>query len=159
MNMVVVEYPDYEVFPDGTIVSSYSGKPLKPTPNIRGYMYVSLNGRKLYVHRLVAKAFVEGYFPGAEINHKDEDKANNRADNLEWITHERNCNYGTRNKRAGEKHRRPVAAYKDGKEVARFESLSAASKMTGIHISCIGAAATGKKCKTAGGFEWRYLGG
>ena len=31
-----------------------------------------------------------------EVNHIDEDKDNNRADNLEWCKHVDNCNYGTR---------------------------------------------------------------
>lgn len=32
----------------------------------------------------------------AEVNHKDEDKHNNRVDNLEWISRQDNLRYGTR---------------------------------------------------------------
>jgi hypothetical protein len=42
--------------------------------------------RKYRVHRLVAQAFVPGYFEGASVDHKDGNKLNNRADNLEWVT-------------------------------------------------------------------------
>lgn len=38
------------------------------------------------VHRLVAKVFVPGAFEGADVNHKDAVKTNNRAENLEWVT-------------------------------------------------------------------------
>lgn len=42
------------------------------------------------VHRIVAKVFVFGYFEGADVNHKDAVKTNNRAENLEWVTRTRN---------------------------------------------------------------------
>lgn len=41
------------------------------------------------VHRLVAFAFPEicgEYFDGADIDHKDTDPTNNRAENLHWVT-------------------------------------------------------------------------
>ena len=48
------------------------------------------------VHRLVAEAFVENPFPNEYkyINHKDENKRNNKADNLEWCTAKYNLTYG-----------------------------------------------------------------
>ena len=59
-----------------------------------GYIYVSLEykgkKRKCGVHILVAESFVEGWFEGAEVNHKDLNKLNNRWDNLEWVTHSEN---------------------------------------------------------------------
>jgi len=38
------------------------------------------------VHHLIAALFVPGRQPGMVINHRDGDKTNNRADNLEWCT-------------------------------------------------------------------------
>tara|TARA_R110000868_G_scaffold102014_3_gene280897 strand:- start:1376 stop:1885 length:510 start_codon:yes stop_codon:yes gene_type:complete len=73
-----------------------SGGYLKPQ-NSRGYKAVRLycNGsHKLYkVHRLVALAFVGGYFEGAQVNHIDEDKTNNYYRNLEWVTSFYNTEY------------------------------------------------------------------
>lgn len=38
------------------------------------------------IHRLVAEAFVDGYFDGAVVNHIDGNNRNNSASNLEWTT-------------------------------------------------------------------------
>ena len=45
------------------------------------------------IHLYVATAWVPGYFKGAEVNHKDFDRTNYNADNLEWITHRENIEY------------------------------------------------------------------
>lgn len=55
-----------------------------------GYLVVSyqINGKrhKRYVHRLVAKAFVQGYFLGATVDHLDGNRTNNAPENLTWVT-------------------------------------------------------------------------
>ena len=53
------------------------------------------NRHQFYVHRLVAQAFIANPDNLPEINHKDEDKTNNRADNLEWCDRLYNMRYGT----------------------------------------------------------------
>lgn len=72
--------------------------------NHDGYPVVSacghdVNGKKiqrsLQVHILVAKQFVTGWFMGAEVNHKDFNRANPDASNLEWETHKDNVRYST----------------------------------------------------------------
>ncbi len=61
----------------------------------KGYCRISLQvlpgvGRTVYVHRLVALAFVEPVPGKPEVNHRDGDPRNNRAQNLEWVTHAEN---------------------------------------------------------------------
>ena len=66
------------------------------------YVHVILNDgdvghrKTVSVHRLVAEAFVPNPCPEEfrYINHKDENKRNNRADNLEWCTAKYNLHYG-----------------------------------------------------------------
>lgn len=62
-----------------------------------GYQNVKLskNGKsKIFkVHRLVAFAYVSGYIEGKEVNHKDCDRTNNKAENLEWVFHKENISY------------------------------------------------------------------
>lgn len=59
-----------------------------------GYLYVSINEygktKNEYVHRLVAKAFVEGFKEGLVVDHINHDRSDNRADNLEWVTQKEN---------------------------------------------------------------------
>jgi hypothetical protein len=52
-------------------------------------------GGGIPVHLYVAKAWVDGYFDGAEVNHKDFDRTNYNADNLEWRTHVDNVHYSS----------------------------------------------------------------
>ena len=58
------------------------------------YKFVILrkDGRSLQVmvHRLVALAFIPNPENKAEVNHKDGNKHNNHADNLEWVTRSEN---------------------------------------------------------------------
>lgn len=54
-----------------------------------------LNGKKTarYIHRLVAEHFVPGFREGLQVNHIDGNKANNSADNLEWVTPQENIRH------------------------------------------------------------------
>lgn len=67
-----------------------------------GYLRVTLSNKGKYisksVHRLVAEAFIPNPNNYPQINHIDEDKQNNRADNLEWCTALYNNNYGNHSK-------------------------------------------------------------
>ena len=64
------------------------------------YVHITLNGKRgLYrVHRLVATAFCAKPQTNEklEVNHLNENRADNRAENLEWCTHRQNLNYGHR---------------------------------------------------------------
>lgn len=83
---------------------------LKQQLNRKGYYQVGINTvegkrRQVRVHRLVALAFIPNPNAYSIINHKDEVKTNNNADNLEWCTVAYNVNYGTARKRQREAQR------------------------------------------------------
>ena len=125
-----------------------------------GYMNVGLNkdGKftRFRVHRLVAEAFLPNPHNYVEINHKDEDKANNHITNLEWCGREKNCNHGTRNKRISEYQSKPVVQISmTGEIVNTFSSASEAEKAIGAKGGHIGSCCQGKR-KTAHGYMWRY---
>ena len=91
----------------GEIKSLKSNQILKPFISNKGYYLVRLHnykqkelksGKNFTVHRLVALHFVPNPNNYPIINHKDENKLNNRADNLEWCTYKYNNNYGIQSK-------------------------------------------------------------
>lgn len=65
----------------------------------QGYLRVVLSNNKdkkcVYVHRLVAEAFIPNPKEYPQVNHKDENKCNNCVENLEWCDEKYNSNYGT----------------------------------------------------------------
>lgn len=54
------------------------------------HLHLDKKRTALLVHRLVAAAFCPGYFDGADVNHRNGVKVDNRADNLEWVTRTKN---------------------------------------------------------------------
>lgn len=56
-----------------------------------GYMQIQLGNRKRAgIHRLIALAFIDGYKPGLVVNHKNGIRADNRIENLEWVSQSEN---------------------------------------------------------------------
>lgn len=107
-------------------------KILKARQDKRGYLYISLPVKRgiiksAKVHRLVAEVFIPNPNKLPTINHKDEDKTNNRLENLEWCTTEYNNKYGSR----GDKLK-GIEVFKDGSLVYSFESLREASRELGL---------------------------
>lgn len=70
---------------------------------LRAYLCKNNKIKTIGMHKLVALMFMPNPYQLTQINHKDEDKENNKVDNLEWCTCKYNINYGTRNKRVSEK--------------------------------------------------------
>ena len=88
-------FGNYRVSNTGRVKSIKSGRILKASPDTKGYLMVWLYNegvrKTIKVHRLVARAFVKGYFEGAHVDHLDGDKLNNSAINLEWVTNRENA--------------------------------------------------------------------
>lgn len=78
------------------------GRALSPCNDADGYKIVCLRafGKAIpkKIHRLVAEAFIPRK-DGLQVNHMDCDKSNNRADNLEWISHKDNVSHAVQNGR------------------------------------------------------------
>ena len=128
--------------------------------NADGYCMANICGRNVPVHRLVAIAFVDGYHDGLQVNHKNEDKADNRACNLEWITFKENVNHGTRNKRAAVNISKAMSVAvcqydADNRLVAIYTSQAEAERVTGISSRQISAVCCGHR-KSTGGYKWAY---
>ena len=151
----------YEVSNFGNVKSLCAGRwhyttMRKPVPDVEGYLTVNLKKDGKYknfkIHRLVAGAFLDNPNNYPEVNHKDENKANNKVINLEWCTRKYNQTYNDHQK----VYYKPVIQLSiDGDEIKRYESIKSASKATGIAPSCISGVLSGRRFQT-GGYRWQY---
>lgn len=118
------------------------------------YGYVNVNGRAYRVHKLVARAFIPNPNGYTEVNHIDCDKTNNRADNLEWISHKENIRHAAESGRmAHSRARRPVVAFTDqGYQV--YGSINEAAKLTRKPLSTVFSAL--RRGGAAGGIRYAY---
>lgn len=113
-----------------------TSKLLKPTYNKhRGYLSVMLclNSevhKRIFVHRIVAEAFVPNLDPekNKEINHKDENPLNNRADNLEWCDRWYNTHYNNLVERISRPKRKAIIGISPDGEKVSFASISDTKK-------------------------------
>lgn len=153
----------YEVSNFGNVRSfsrkSYNGKLLAQREHKNGYLvvFLSKNGKRkaILVHRLVASAFVPNKDNLPQVNHKDENKRNNNAENLEWCSCAYNLSYGTAPKRRAVSRGKPcIGKWADGTE-RKFFSVGQAERETGINHSQITRACNGLLRKTHG-IIWRY---
>lgn len=133
---------------------------LKPWRDGNGYAVVNIckDGKRfaVNVHRLVAEAF-HGEQPGTmDVNHKDGDKANNAAGNLEWCTRKQNMLHALRTGllRAP---RKVLAIPKRGGEPRLFDSIEVAIRELGLtpRNGNIRSAVL-NQIPSAYGYVWRY---
>ena len=136
---------------------------LKPHLNSNGYERTFIGGQRLFVHRLVAQAFIPNPNNYNCVNHKDFNPLNNCVDNLEWCTHKQNMEYSKKAGRMkwGEERRQKILKAQKLKpvksvnlttgEIRRFKSIHEAAKVYGsagdICDSCRVENHTYKGCK------------
>ena len=150
----------YEISDMGRIRRLSDGGLMRPAINQNGYQHVVLskNGKTkdFRVHRLVATHFIENKAGKRDVNHNNGIKTDNRAANLEWLTHSENelhkiYTLGTPSKLLGAC--RPVKCLNTG---VVYRSISEAKrelnlqKSTHIQEVCAG------KLKQTRGLKWSY---
>ena len=136
---------------------------LKPRKQSGYYKVLLYNNetREYLIHRLVANAFIPNPDNLPQVNHKDEDKANNCVSNLEWCTQKYNSSYGTRGKRIslkntnGKKSKITLQYDINGNLIKEWKSTRDVERNLGFNQSYI------SKCckniiKTAYGYLWKY---
>lgn len=163
---IVPGHSNYMVSRDGKIKSlaretnGKGGKPrkikekiLKPNKNEKGYLRVSLDGKTFGIHQLVALAFIPNPNNYKEINHINENKSDNRIENLEWCTRYYNLKYSNCTEKATEASKRRIKCIETGE---KFESIISACRKYNIKSR----GNINKALKTGGtcyGYHWEYI--
>ena len=177
----------YWVSSKGNVYSNYTKKVLKPKRSPAGYLRVGLcNGvgppKQTTIHRIVALSFLNNPNNKPTVNHKNEIKTDNRAENLEWATTLEQNTHGTRIAREvahtdfkerskkmnyadiASKHdykgqqmcgRKKTVVLKDGIVVGVFDSAKEAARAVGVNYLKATECANGK-IKQVMGYEFRY---
>lgn len=116
--------PDYLVSSHGNVLGWLKGHKARRTctPYISRVGYVQYRVRvdgkpfSASAHRMVAQTFLPNPDNLPDVNHLDEDKTNNRVENLCWMSHKDNCNYGTLPQRRRANGRKKAELWKEFKE-------------------------------------------
>ena len=129
--------PNYSVSNEGNIRNDKTGRILKLHKGTSGYYQVML-GRKtspLYVHRLVAKAFIENPNNLPQVDHINGNKLDNRVENLRWLSVSDNCwSFGYYERK---EHRKKKVRATNGEKTMIFPSRTDTAKYFGLSKSRI----------------------
>lgn len=157
-------YEDYyKVSNLGNVFSVRNNRQLIQGKDPKGYPAVTLcvyyNERRVFVHKLVAEAFIPNPENKPCINHKNGIKNDNRVENLEWCTQQENVihAYSTglykRSWTQDLKISTPIICEETG---YIYLSQADASDSLGISRSVMSSCLKNKQ-DTAGGYHWRYV--
>lgn len=133
----VRERENYSVSTEGTVRNDKTGRILKPHKGTAGYYQVML-GRKtspLYVHRLVAQAFIQNPNNLPQVDHINGNKLDNRAENLRWLSVSDNCwSFGYYERK---EHRKKKIRAFNHEKIMLFPSRNDCAKYFGLNKSRI----------------------
>lgn len=130
---------------------------MKGSIDSHGYVQVtiSINGERklMFVHRLVAKAFIPNPLNLEMVNHKDENPLNNNVDNLEWCTRSYNNSYG----HATDSYRKKICCI-HGETAYVFKSIKDASIKMNIPTTSIFNSLKRRSPMVSRGLMFYYVG-
>lgn len=148
-----------------------SGKILRPfRDGNKGYVAVDLHNKRTKLHRIIAQTFIANPENKGQVNHKNGNPADNRAENLEWVTGQENIrhSYDVLGKKSSGGHLGKIgAAHHCSKRVIGrclengvervFPSATEAARELGISSGSVPRCCSGKY-KSSKGWSFRYEG-
>ncbi len=159
----VENFEMYEISSYGRLRKNYKkgfSKILKPDTIRGGYLRYTLskNGEAYHfiAHRMVAKHFIPNIHNYPDINHIDNNRTNNRVENLEWCTPKMNAQH--REKQGRNPSCKKVYQYdKDLNLIAIYKSTRECARITGYAKSAVQVWCSNKKVIPKNPYKWSYL--
>lgn len=161
MKIEIKDFPGYVIDNNGGV---YKNNKLIKSFNRKGYKTVTLSNKgyrkHLFIHRLVAAAFIPNPENKPCIDHIDGDRTNNHVSNLRWVTQLENCNNPITKERyinySGEKHKlsKAVKMIKNGVVVRVYKSMRLAEK-DGFNAALICSCCRGRRLSHKN-YNWEY---
>ena len=150
---------NYEISDEGKIRNIRTGRMLKQFIGKDGYVRTQIGGKTRTVHRLVALAFIPEVDGKVFVNHKDGNKQNNNATNLEWCTRSENMTH------AYQYNLKSSVGTKNGRNKLSYEDVSFILENYVPRDKQFGAKALAEQfgvahqtiCAVVSGQNWRVL--
>ncbi|MCY1105825.1 hypothetical protein [Shouchella clausii] len=159
INGIKSKYYKVDIYGNVYSVTGNSHLLMKPYLTNDGYRRIKLSkdlGQKHYrICRLVAETYLDNPQKLPIVNHKNENRADDRVDNLEWVDNSKNQKQRF-SSRVGTKSKEVQQICIDtGSIIKVFVSPIYAEKETGIARQNISKVCRGLR-NQAGGFKWKY---
>lgn len=125
----------YMALVDGRIWS-YRKKRVLKGEHHNGYVKIMIDGKQVFIHRLIAKTFIPNPENKPHVNHLNSVRDDNRVANLEWCTPAENNDHAIRSGRMprGERHNFAKLSEADAKYIKYSRvAPSVLAKEFGIH--------------------------
>ena len=160
---IMKENNNYEISNLGKVRTIKTKRIRKTRISNKGYerigIYINKKLKYFYIHRLVANNFMKNPNNYKEINHINENKLDNRLENLEYCDTKYNCNYGTRTERIIKTKEKTfktiIQKDKNGNVIKKWKNIIEIKNNTNFNKHSIYKCCNGKH-KTAYGYKWEY---
>jgi len=140
----------WSVTRDGKVWSHMHCRWLRPGIISSGYLALNKVGnKKVYIHRIVATAFIPNPDDLPTVNHKDGNKLNNNVSNLEWLDYKDNVAHSIENglHKLGEQRKNAVLTNDDARRIKQALATGATpgevAKATGFKYYTVYSIAKG----------------
>jgi len=150
---------DRDILMKNGVIYHRSGQMKAPHDNGNGYLNYLIDGKHIYIHRLVALTFIPNPENKEQVDHIDGNKANNCVDNLRWATRSENLHNPVTYPRMSEVQLKRIVVMldADGKYICEVKGVPVLSRMCGIPESGIKNCLSPKmKNVSCDGFQFLY---
>lgn len=143
--------PGYYIAPDGKVLKELS------TRTGWGYKWTKVRSggkqKSMFIHRMLASAYVPNPDGKPQVNHKNGNKLDNRIENLEWVTPSENTQHAHRKGLVTPRHQPCAMLDADGRQLRTFYSIKEAGEFLKASGAGISRCLSGQQ-KTAYGYRW-----